>query len=426
MRIGIWCDYGKTLVPSEGIGVFTHDLARNLVKAVDCEVLLVAAAGDGGLLRGMLCQGEGRIQVVESPETRGIKKFLLKQMKSLRWKKLYASGSVATLFDRMVSLLTMDTNRKVETILSQADVWILPHVRFEHRIQKPTVVCVHDLIPYHYPEMMKAHKLREFKAIVRQVVDGSCIAACMSNFIKENDLIGQLQLPEKKIRVIRASIPDDVMSNSLPTELNNAIQQIDSLLDSRYLLYPAAFRLYKNHILLIRALRILKDRTDCNWKVVFTGIQPCPDYIQEELRKQQLENEVVILRHVTRGGLTHLYRNAFATVVPSLYEQGSYPLMEALSLGCPIMSSDIPSLREHFDQIGKDMLFFDPHDPNHLAATCERLAKYRSQIIESQKAGFENWKSYDGADAARNWYQICLEALEQHAFPKSTYSASAA
>ncbi len=415
MRVGIWCNYGKTLVPSEGIGVFAHNLAANLVSVRDCRVLLVASPGDSGLMAETASRGVGKIEVVESPRIPRLKRFLLKQIKRLRWKRFYSGGLIAGWLDRGIELASKETNRRVARILDQADVWILPHVKFEHPISRPTIVCIHDLIPYHYPEMMKSHKLREFKAIVRRVADQSVIAACMSNFIKENDLVGQLQLPENKIRVIRAAVPDDIAEyRSLETECDRA-QKIDVRLDAPYLFYPSAFRRYKNHSLLIRALKLLKDRTNKNWKLAFTGIRLSPDYICEEIRKHQLEDDVVILRQVSRDELLTLYRDAFVTVVPSLYEQGSYPLMEAISQGCPIMSSDIPSLREQFGQIGKDMLFFDPHDPNDVVAQCQRLAEHRLQIIESQKAGFTDWKNYRGIDAALDWYSVCQESIEQHA-----------
>jgi glycosyltransferase involved in cell wall biosynthesis len=415
MRIGIWCNYGKTLVPSEGIGVFAHNLAANLVVAKDCRVLLVAGPGDSGLMEETVSRGGGKIEIAESPRTSRLKRFFLKQLKRLRWKRFYEGGTIAGWLDRGIALASQETNRRVAEILDRADVWILPHVKFEHPILKPTIVCIHDLIPYHYPEMMKSHKLREFKTIVQSVADQCVIAACMSHFIKENDLVGQLRLPEKKIRVIRAAVPDDIAEVHNSDKECDRARSIDARLDAPYLFYPSAFRRYKNHTLLIRALRLLKDRTDRNWKLAFTGIRGSPDYIDDEIRKHHLQEDVVILRQVSRGELLTLYRNAFATVVPSLYEQGSYPLMEAISQGCPIMSSDIPSLREQFGQIGNDMLFFDPHDPDDVVAQCQRLAEHRLQIIESQKAGFADWKSYRGIDAALEWYRVCTEAVEQHA-----------
>ena len=338
MRIGIWCDYGKTLVPSEGIGVFVHNLAANLVKVNDCEVLLVAAPGDTHLLTDTVSRGGGRIQVAESPIQSSTSRFLLKQFKSLRWKRFHQNPVICKLLDRGISLASRAYDRRVSRILDRADVWILPYLKIEFPVQRPSVVCIHDLVSYHYPEMMRPHKLQELKDIVRRVADDCTIAACMSNFIKQNDLIGQLHLPEDKIRVVRAAVPDDIAAGVGSGEQYDGDSEILSLLKMQYLFYPSAFRLYKNHVLLIRALRELKDRSKEDWKVVFTGIHSCPDYIQDEIKKQGLSNDVVVLSHVSRGELLRLYRGAFATVVPSLYEQGSFPLMEAISQGCPIMS----------------------------------------------------------------------------------------
>ena len=32
IRIGIWCDYGVTLTPTEGIGVFVYNLVAGLLE----------------------------------------------------------------------------------------------------------------------------------------------------------------------------------------------------------------------------------------------------------------------------------------------------------------------------------------------------------------------------------------------------------
>ena len=44
--------------------------------------------------------------------------------------------------------------------------------------------------------------------------------------------------------------------------------------------------------------------------------------------------------------LTNLYKNAAAFVYPSLYEGFGLPPLEAMSLGCPVICSNLSSLPE--------------------------------------------------------------------------------
>ena len=44
--------------------------------------------------------------------------------------------------------------------------------------------------------------------------------------------------------------------------------------------------------------------------------------------------------------LLHYYLHARAFIMPSIYEGFGLPLLEAMSAGCPVLSSDIPTARE--------------------------------------------------------------------------------
>jgi glycosyltransferase involved in cell wall biosynthesis len=44
--------------------------------------------------------------------------------------------------------------------------------------------------------------------------------------------------------------------------------------------------------------------------------------------------------------LVHLYRSAFALLLPSTYEGFGFTALEAMAYGCPVLESDIPALRE--------------------------------------------------------------------------------
>ena len=63
--------------------------------------------------------------------------------------------------------------------------------------------------------------------------------------------------------------------------------------------------------------------------------------------------------------LAWLYRNAAAVIVPSRHEGFGLPVVEALSLGAPVVASDIPALREVG---GRAARFAPPDAPEQFAA----------------------------------------------------------
>ncbi len=125
-----------------------------------------------------------------------------------------------------------------QRIIDSCDVWLIPYVGLPQEFSKPTVVTIHDLVCYHFPNMMSAAELSAFKSLAESVAARSTIAACMSNFIRDNDLHGVLGLEAEKVRVVQPASPSDF------GELGN-IEEAQSrypVLKEKYAFYPSAFR----------------------------------------------------------------------------------------------------------------------------------------------------------------------------------------
>ena len=75
---------------------------------------------------------------------------------------------------------------------------------------------------------------------------------------------------------------------------------------------------------------------------------------------------------VTDSQLKALYRSAACFVFPSLYEGFGLPAIEAMACGCPVVVSDIPSLREVCSTAA---LYASPAQPSHIAAQVALMIK---------------------------------------------------
>lgn len=395
--------------PSEGIGVFVANLVRGLIQLQSVEAcMLVSKDGEEHLLGELERLGAGKVQVVGNPRASLLVRRPLRVLRRQRRARQYAGLAPTRLeawLGRCLNWLERNANPAQRRMLEQVDVWLLPYVGLDQSFPGPMVVVVHDLVTFHFPNSVSQKQLVRFKHLVREVTEQATLVACMSNFILEHDLHTTLGLPETKTRMVRVAIPEDF------GEVETASPLPSSLLGKRYLLYPAAFREYKNHALLVDALAMLHATGATDWRVVFTGISACPDSLQEKIARSSVSDAVHVLGRVPRSELASLYRNAFATVVPSLYEQGSFPLMEALHFGCPILISDIPSLREQFARLGDSALFFDPHRPERLIEALQVLEARREALRESQIAGFRAMQERTWKDAAIDWVAVLSEAI---------------
>ncbi len=248
---------------------------------------------------------------------------------------------------------------------------------------------------------------------VRDRTMEATLVACMSQYLARKDLQGEANVNPSRIRVL---------ANAVPQEIHDAIDNDPGRLPAPlsdgkpYLFYPAAFRTYKNHRLLVEALPRLKEIGLEEARIVFTGIRELPPWLRDSVEKQTSPTDIVLLGKVTREELVRLYRHAYATVVPSLYEQGSFPVVEALTHRCPAVCSDIPQLREQFASMGDAMIYFDPHSIDSLLTSLSILAQNRGAWLERQMIAFRALRSRTWTVAARDWIAILHEAVGLRGF----------
>lgn len=421
MKLGIWCDFGTTLEPTQGIGVFVTNLVDALARQPSIDsMLLVAKAEEEEKLAPMI-PPNANIRVVGNPKPPLVIRKAWKTLRKMERKHLYElfDNKAPDQYDKdkrwwaspLVRYLDSWMLSKKKEWLNSVDLWLLPYVGLDHPFTKPTVVILHDLVTYHFPESIRPDKLAAFQRLVRQVTHQATRVTCMSQFILENDLWKTLTLPKDRTDMIRPAIPKDFNTpqNHQLTSVHPASTPTRELPDGitprRYLLYPAGFRTYKNHALLVESLTRLSQETSealRNLHVVFTGISSCPPELSKQIASLGVSDRVHILGKVSRDELETLYRNAYATVVPSLYEQGSFPLMEALQFECPILASDIPPLREQLRSLGNSALYFDPRSNTSLVQALRELESDWEQRRRNQLDGFRVMQS-------RTWDQVAAE-----------------
>ena len=290
------------------------------------------------------------------------------------------------------------------------DVWVLPFFAVPQRLDLPTVLFIHDLVWYHFPRGFRRTDRENWLRMVRQRAQEAILCACMSQFIRDTDLLGVLGLPADKVAMVRPAPPTDFPEISD----EEALCLRPAEMTRPYLLFPAAYRDYKNHAGLIRALAVLRDDfREQSFDLAFTCDKNSSIPLKLLAEELEVEEHVHILGRVDRRTLAALYRQAYAVLMPSLYEQGSFPIYEALRWQCPVACSDIPSMREQCQSLGAAMLYFDPHDPQSIARSIltirdDRDGWRRRQTEASQAAWNRTW-----TQVAREWLALFREAAKQ-------------
>ena len=150
----------------------------------------------------------------------------------------------------------------------------------------------------------------------------------------------------------------------------------------QFLLYPAQTWPHKNHIGLLEALALIRDREGVTIPLVCPGKQNRHfARIEARTRELGLEASTRFPGFVSTLELRGLYELATALVFPSRFEGWGLPVCEAFSAGLPVASSSATSLP---DLVGDAGLLFDPTEPDQIADTVLRL--WRDPVLRQTLA----------------------------------------
>lgn len=120
-------------------------------------------------------------------------------------------------------------------------------------------------------------------------------------------------------------------------------------IEEPYIIYPSKFWPHKNHLTILKALKLVKDR-GFSLKLVLTGSEPS-EKLTALIDDLGLTDEIVMLGSVERQRLLGLIKNAQALVMPTLLGPTNLPPLEALQLGVPAIVSDVHHFGAHLDSL---------------------------------------------------------------------------
>ena len=214
------------------------------------------------------------------------------------------------------------------------------------------------------------------------------------------------QVPSERIWKLPHPTPRFALGASA-SNTNDVRKKYD--LPEEFLFYPAQFWPHKNHITILRALRILREEHGASLVVVFVGSDRGNlGHICEMARQYSLTDSVRFLGFVSREDLVALYRSAFALVYPTYFGPENLPPLEAFALNCPVIASAVAGSEE---QLGDAALLFNPKNPVELATAVLHLKSDPSLRAELIDRGYQRASRFTGSDFVLGMFKL-LDQLE--------------
>lgn len=245
----------------------------------------------------------------------------------------------------------------------------------------PYVVTIHDLSYFYFPDEFLKQDLYKLKNWTRYSITNAKKIIAVSNSTKK-DILKNYSLDEKKI---------DVVYNGYERAKLKAVKFKRKNVDKPYILYVGTLQPRKNIPTLITVFgKFLHFYPD--FELYIVGKKGwLYQKIFDQVAETGLTDKVHFTDYVTDEQLAFLYQSAFCLVMPSFYEGFGIPLLEAMSYGCPVISSFSSSLPE----VGGDScLYFDPGNVDDLLEKMKTLKEDKNLKQELIKKGKERLKFF--------------------------------
>ena len=255
-------------------------------------------------------------------------------------------------------------NTVLPTLASYRD-YALVHIPSIRRIplikNARLVATVHDMAPCAMPEKYDAFRWFYHQHILGRLIHRCDRLIAVSHYTKA-DIIKYTGYPEDKIDVIYSGIDQDLYQ---PHPKDNLLHERYGL-EHPFLVYVSRIEApAKNHLNLIRAFELLKQRHQLPHDLVFAG----PDWsgseiVRDYVLQSPFKANIRLLGAIPNEDIVRLYSHCDLMAFPSLFEGFGFPLLEAMACGAPVACSNLTAMKEVAEGYAA---LFNPHHPESIA-----------------------------------------------------------
>ena len=253
------------------------------------------------------------------------------------------------------------------------------------------VVTVHDL-SYRYFPSAYSRSFRMLYGIVVPMVLRHANAVITVSESERTAILGHYPVASPRLHAIQ----NGGLAAGLDPSTNSGINGAQG-----YVLYVGSLSKRKNFPgVLETASRLARKR---GYNFVFVGSSAGGIYESALNIPDDIKSHLTFVGQIDdTAALVRYYSNAACLLFPSHYEASSLPPIEAMACGCPVIASDIPSLRE---RCGDAAIYCNPADVGSMTAAVERVMDDTRLRLALKQLGHRRAQQY-------TWEHCAVETLK--------------
>ncbi len=278
----------------------------------------------------------------------------------------------------------------------------------------PQVTTIHDIVPLIRPELVSTQLVLVFAELLKANLRNSTKIIAVSQATKD-DLVHYCQVPVEKITVVYEAAREEFqpVNIEIARPILSKIGLSTAQVCTPYFIFVGNIEPKKNVKRLLLAFRqfSMRDRRGC--KLVMVGSAAWGFDDVKELMQEMIAAEILIHPgYLPTNELPALFSHAQALMLPSLIEGFGLPVLEAMACGCPVITSDIPCIREI---AGDAAIKVDPLSIEEICQAITAIANDESLRASLGQLGLAQNKLFSWERCARETLAVYQETIAEFA-----------
>ena len=306
---------------------------------------------------------------------------------------IFSRKLAASVLDKILRTIKSDyrvkfinTNFHLKELIKKHQIQII-HSPIQENIfineKIPTISTMHDVQELHFPMFFDSQERLWRAKNFKHTIENSHAVIVSYEHIKK-DIHNYFKKPLEDIYVCLIDMESLWFEKYIGTQTINISEHL-KIPNEKFIFYPAATWKHKNHIVLFKALQAL-NKNGHKINLICSGHKT--EYFNELslcIENLNLLDQIFFIGVVSEEIMYSLYMHTQCVVIPTLYEAGSFPLMESMLLSVPVLCSNVTSLPETIDD---ERFVFDPNNHEEVANKLENILyhdEFRQENILNSK-----------------------------------------
>jgi glycosyltransferase involved in cell wall biosynthesis len=300
-------------------------------------------------------------------------------------------------------ILWMKATLPLRLLKDRIDVVFLPAQRGPIFAPCQSILTILDLIILRHPDWYEQPWLSFYTRRILPVVAKRAARIITISEHSRQDIINYFHIAQEKIKVIYCGT-DRTLFKPLSAEDVSRHLEKKYQVKRPYFLFVGSIEPRKNPDIIIKAYEMFRNQERDLVSLIFVGKWGWKyQSVLEAYEGSRYKKDMRFMGYVPAEDLPLFYNGAECFLYPSSYEGFGIPVLEAMSCGCPVITTGVSSLPE----VGGDaVIYVSPRNSAELAAAMARIHGDEALRKDLSRKGLARSNQFSWTGSARKLHRL--------------------